>query len=304
MNYFKLPLLIFALFHSSHCQEYVLPLWNGNVPNRNDIGITETSDTTEIVLIKTVDRPDITIYLPSPKSATGKAVIIVPGGGYNVLAYHWEGTDIAKWLNSRGIAAIVLKYRLPHTANNITGRLSPFLDLQRAVRLTRHYAEKWRIDKNKVGVMGFSAGGHLAATLGTRFDEKNLFNTDAIDSVSCRPDFMILIYPVITMREPYLHRGSRHFLLGDNPSPTLVNYYSNELHVTKNTPPVFLIHAGDDPSVPVENSLLFYRKLRQNNVPAEMHIYPQGGHGFSLAIGRGHISSWTDRCIEWINMLE
>lgn len=285
-------------------QNFKLPLWENNIPNYIGNKVVDEIDTLDFIVVRKVDKPEITVYLPSKKNSTGEAVVICPGGGYNVLAYDWEGADIAKWLNSKGIAAIVLKYRLPHTANNIEGRLSPFLDLQRAIRLTRFNAEKWNINKNKVGVMGFSAGGHLASTLGTHFGEKNIFTTDDIDSISCRPDFMVLMYPVITFKEPYLHMGSRHFLIGDSPDSSLINYYSNELHVDKNTPPTFLALAGDDKSVPVQNSIMFYEKLHENSVPAEMHIYPEGGHGFSLAHGKGYLETWTDRCIDWIRSLD
>jgi acetyl esterase/lipase len=136
--------------------------------------------------------------------------------------------------------------------------------------------------------------------LGTHYEEENIFLSDDVDTISCRPDFMVLVYPVITFQEPYLHMGSRHFLIGDSPNSALINYYSNELHVNKNTPPTFIIHAGDDKSVPVENSLMFYQKLKDNSVFSEMHIYPTGGHGFSLALGKAHLSTWTDRCIDWL----
>lgn len=297
-------IIVFFISSTMLSQDYILPLWNEKIPNHNGIKIEEIIDTNEIMMIKAVDQPNISVYLPTEKNRNGMAAIVIPGGGYNILAYDWEGTEIAKWLNSKGITAIVLKYRLPHTKNNVKGRLSPFLDLQRAIRLTRFNSEKWGLDQNKVGVMGFSAGGHLASTLGTHFGEENIFNTDAIDSISCRPDFMVLMYPVITFKEPYLHMGSRHFLIGDSPDTALINYYSNELHVSKNTPPTFLALAGDDKSVPVQNSIMFYEKLHGNSVPAEMHIYPKGGHGFSLALGKGYLESWTDRCIDWMRSLE
>ncbi len=304
MNLPKIFITLCLINNFLSAQDFKLSLWGNDIPNQNNIKVIETIDTTEIIMITKVDKPDIAVYLPSKKNATGKAVIILPGGGYNILAYHWEGTDIARWLNSKGIAAIVLKYRLPHTKNNIVQHLSPLLDAKRAIRLTRYNAGKWNINKNEIGVMGFSAGGHLASTLGTHFDKDNNFITDSIDSISCRPDFMILMYPVITFKEPFLHRGSRHFLIGDSPDTSLVNYFSNELHVSKNTPPTFLVHAGDDQSVPVENSLIFYGQLKKYSVPTEMIIYPEGGHGFSLAIGNEHLATWTDRCIEWIKTIK
>jgi acetyl esterase/lipase len=280
-------------------QNFKLPLWENHIPNQNNIKVEELIDTSDLIRIKEVDKPIIEVYLPSKKNISGEAVVIFPGGGYSILAYVWEGTDIAKWLNANGICAIVVKYRLPHSANNIEGRLSPFLDAQRALRLTRFHAKEWNIDPNKIGIIGFSAGGHLASTLGTHFND-NFFITDKIDSISCRPDFMILMYPVITFKEPSLHTGSRHFLIGDSADSSLVNYYSNELHVTKDTPPTFLVHAGDDKAVPVENSIMFYNKLKENGVSAEMHIFREGGHGFGLALGKGRLAQWKDLCISWI----
>ncbi len=236
--------------------------------------------------------------------ATGQAVVICPGGGYVRLAYDWEGLDIAKWLNSKGIAAIVLKYRLPISKNNMVGYKSPLLDAKRAIRIVRYYASKWNIEKNKIGVMGFSAGGHLASTLGTHFDYGDSNASNEIDKMSSRPDFMVLGYPVITFTKPFMHRGSRNALLGENPDSSLVNLYSNELQVKEDTPPTFIVHADDDGAVPVENSLVFYEALRQKKIPVEMHIYPEGGHGFGLALGRGHLESWTDRCIDWLRWVD
>jgi acetyl esterase/lipase len=300
MQIFKLFLVltIISTFHL-FSQEYTLSLWENNIPNQNNIHVEETTEITDLVRIQQVDKPMIEVYLPSKKSQPGEAVVICPGGGYKILAYEWEGKDVAKWFNVNGITAIVLKYRLPHTSNNIEGRLSPFLDLQRAVRLTRYNADKWNINPNKVGIMGFSAGGHLASTLGTHFED-NFFTSDSIDAISCRPDFMILLYPVITFKEPYLHKGSKSFLIGDSPDSNLINYYSNELHVTEKTPPTFLVHASDDKSVPVQNSLMFYEALKSHNVQSEMHIFPEGGHGFGLAVGRGRLEQWKDLCIGWI----
>ncbi|MBD3383945.1 prolyl oligopeptidase family serine peptidase [candidate division KSB1 bacterium] len=284
-------------------QDYVMPLWQENIPNSKKTDETERRDTTDVVRISSVQMPDITVYLPAKKSATGQAVVICPGGGYRILAYDWEGTDIAKWLNSRGIAAMVLKYRLPGSKSNIIPHKSPLLDANRAIRLTRYHATGWNISPEKIGIMGFSAGGHLASTAGTHFDAADTADGDPVESLSSRPDFMILLYPVITFSKPVVHKGSRHALLGENPDSSLIRYYSNELQVKSNTPPTFIIHAGDDRSVPVENSLLFYRALVEKDISAEIHIYPYGGHGFSLAIGKGYLQSWTDRCIDWLDRL-
>jgi len=179
------------------------------------------------------------------------------------------------------------------------------LDAQRALRLTRYHAQAWNIDTAQVGIMGFSAGGHLASTAGTHFDTGKPDAKDEIERHSSRPDFMILVYPVVSFVNSQLaHAGSAKALLGQTPDPKLLEYYSNELQVKADTPPAFLIHAGDDEGVPVENSLLFYQALRNNKVPAELHVYPTGGHGFSLAIGKGHLQTWTERCAEWLRSLQ
>lgn len=284
-------------------QNYCLPLWVNDIPNSQKTNEIEIRDTTNAVRISYVQNPDISVYLPSKGNATGQAVVICPGGGYRILAYDKEGTDIAKWLNSKGIAGIVLKYRLPVSKSNIINHKSPLLDAQRAIRLTRYHANEWNIKKDKIGIMGFSAGGHLASTAGTHFDSGDANAADPVDSMSSRPDFMILIYPVITLNEEFTHQGSRTALLGENPDPELVQYYSNELQVKKDTPPAIIIHAGDDGAVPVKNSLLFYQALKDKGITAELHIYPEGGHGFSLAIGGSYLETWPDRCIDWLKSL-
>lgn len=304
MKSFIILLYILMMSYLSPAQNLILPLWQGQIPNNQKVNETEKQDVQDIVRISNVQVPDIAVFLPAKRNATGQAVVVCPGGGYAVLAYDWEGTDIAKWLNSKGIAAIVLKYRLPISKNNVTPHLSPLMDAQRAIRLTRHHAQEWNIDTAKVGIMGFSAGGHLASTAGTHFDFGKADATDPIEKWSSRPDFMILVYPVITFSQTVnAHIGSRNALLGQNPDPQLIEYYSNELQVKPDTPPTILIHAGDDAGVPVENSLLFYQALKNNKIPAELHVYPTGGHGFSLAIGKGHLESWTDRCIDWLKAL-
>lgn len=296
-------ILLSGIIPCLYSQNLTLPLWPEGIPNYRETGSTEKWDTSEIIYVTNVQVPDINVYLPAKRHATGQAVVICPGGGYYGLAYDWEGTDIAKWLNSKGIAGIVLKYRLPVSAGQIIPNESPLTDASRAVRLIRYHSEEWNIDPKWVGIIGFSAGGHLASTLGTHFDYGDVYAPNPIERISSRPDFMILIYPVITMTKPYVHKGSRNALIGEYPEPSLAQKYSNELHVSDDTPPTFLIHAGDDIGVPVENSLVFYQALIENNIPAELHIYPEGGHGFSLALNKGHLSQWTDLCIEWIRSL-
>lgn len=283
----------------------ILPLWPlGQVPNYQKTTEKERRDTAETIHIYTVQTPDIAIFLPPKKTATGQGIIICPGGGYTTLSYDWEGTEVAKLLNAKGIAAFVLKYRLPNSKSNIVPNQSPLLDAKRAMRLVRFNADKWNVKKDNIGIMGFSAGGHLASTLGTHFDDGDANAKDAVDRVSSRPDFMVLVYPVISMTKDIMHAGSRNNLIGENPSPELAKFYSSELQVTKNTPTTFLVHATDDKTVPVENSLLFYQALKENGVSAEMHIYPEGGHGFGLAVGKGYLETWTDRLIDWLRSLK
>ncbi len=286
-------------------QDVRMPLYPANaIPNYQKTSEVEKRDTTGTLRISLVQQPDIAVYLPTRGIATGQAVVICPGGGYGILAYDKEGTDFAKWLNSKGIAAIVLKYRLPNSRSNIVPHQSPLLDAKRAIRLVRANASMWNIQKDKVGVIGFSAGGHLASTLGTHFDAGNPSAADSVERYSSRPDFMILAYPVITMSKPYMHVGSRNNLIGANPTEELANLYSNDLQVTKETPPTFIVHATDDGGVPVENALSFYQALKTNGVPAEMHIYPKGGHGFGLATGRGYLETWTDRLSDWLKTMK
>lgn len=299
-----LSLCLLITINICFSQGNTIPLWSGNIPNHQKTDEVEAQENEDILLIKNVQEPTLEIYLPAKRNATGKAMVICPGGGYQYLAYDWEGTDIAKWLNSKGIAAFVLKYRLPKSNSLIIGHKAPLQDAQRAIRLVRHNSEKWNVSKNQIGIMGFSAGGHLASTLGTHYNEGEISLPSTIDSLSARPDFMVLIYPVITMRSSYTHEGSRNNLLGENPEQELIDFYSNELHVDKNTPPTFIVHSTNDRSVSVMNSILFCQALVKEEIYSEMHIYPKGGHGFSLAIGQGHLQTWIDRLYEWIESLK
>jgi acetyl esterase/lipase len=284
-------------------QDIVLPLYPGPIPNSKSTGSTEKIEKSDIVRISNVQIPDIAVYLPTKKWATGQAVIICPGGGYWILAYDYEGTDIAKYFNSIGVAAIVLKYRLPTYGNCIEPHKAPLMDAQRAMRIVRFNAAKWNIDSAKIGIMGFSAGGHLASTLGTHFDYGNKNAADSIEQQSCRPDFMILMYPVISFTDPSMHSGSKEALLGKNPSEDLAIYYSNELQVKSDTPPTFFVHADDDSGVPVENTLLMYKALRAKKIPAELHILSEGEHGFGLALNNEHVASWTGSLRLWLKSL-
>lgn len=245
------------------------------------------------------DKPALTICLPDKDKAIGTAVVICPGGGYENLATDHEGTQIADWLNSVGIAAFIVQYR--HNGKGYSFP-APMQDAQRAMRIVRGRAGEWSIDPKRIGILGFSAGGHLASSIGTHFKNNYYDAKDALDKVSCRPDFMILAYPVITMDDSYTHKGSQINLLGKNPDPNLIVNYSNEKQVTSETPPAFLVHSNEDPAVPVENSVNFYLALRKAKVPAEMHIYLKGGHGTGLEKKHGVISTWSERCVDWMTL--
>ncbi|NMC41757.1 MAG: alpha/beta hydrolase [Bacteroidales bacterium] len=304
MRIATISMTLFVASLTAFGQEYVLPLYTGKIPFSNDKIIEEKVAQEDVTRISNVVTPDIAVYLPARRYATGQAVVICPGGGYRILAYDHEGRDLAKYLNSIGVAGIVLKYRLPVSGNVTEPHKVPLADAQRAIRLVRYVAEKWNINPSKIGIMGSSAGGHLASTLGTHFDYGNKASSDPVEQVSSRPDFMILLYPVISFTAPCTHKGSRDALLGENPSKELLEYYSNELQVKTDTPPAFFVHADDDRGVPVENTLLMYAALRKNNIPAELHIISEGGHGFGLASDNAHVSSWAGSLklwLQWIN---
>jgi acetyl esterase/lipase len=243
------------------------------------------------------DKPSLTIY-PAPEPRTNTAVIVCPGGGYGALAMDHEGTQIARWLNSIGVTAFVLQYRIAPRYHHP----APLLDAQRAIRLVRLNAAEYRIEANRIGIWGFSAGGHLASTTGTHFDSGNPQAADPVDRVSCRPDFMILAYPVISFTTPYTHAGSLRNLLGDHPDPNLAASLSNETQVTAETPPTFLFHTNQDAGVPPENSVLFYMALRKTGVPAELHIYERGPHGVGLAPTDAVLSTWSARLKDWLEL--
>jgi acetyl esterase/lipase len=242
------------------------------------------------------DKPWMTPYLPSGK-ATGTAVVVCPGGGYGGIAMDHEGKQVAQWLNDNGIAAFVLKYRHRGTGY---GHPAPLQDVQRAIRVVRTRAAEWNIKPDHIGVLGFSAGGHLASSSGTHIAPADPNAADPVARVTSRPDFMVLIYPVISLIEPYTHGGSRQNLLGDNPPEDLVIAMSNERQVTSETPPTFLVHGNEDTGVPAENSLAFYAALRRAKVPAEMHIFEKGPHGFGLGKPGDEASVWPKLAIRWL----
>lgn len=259
----------------------VFPLYPGAVPNSipgKDQEVTQIKDAKHISISK-ISRPTYTFFPAPGDKANGTAIVVCPGGGYMNNAAGHEGYEVAKTLNEMGITAIVLKYRIPNDSTMVNKEIGPLQDAQRAIQVVRQHAKEWNVDSNRVGIMGFSAGGHLASTVGTHFKKAVIENTG---NINLRPDFMVLLYPVISFTDSLAHMGSRNQLIGKSPSPDKIKEYSNELQVTSQTPPAFLVHAGDDKTVKVQNSVSFYLALLANKVPAEMHIYPAGGHGFGM----------------------
>jgi acetyl esterase/lipase len=274
----------------------IIPLYD-KVPNSKPAPDKEKSVVTDGILrISKVSVPAMTIYKPISQNDKKTAVIICPGGGYGILAATHEGSDVARLFNEWGITAFVLKYRLPDDTIMIDKRIGSLQDAQRALQLVRENAVKWNIDPAKVGIMGFSAGGHLAATASTHFDKAVIDNANAI---SLRPDFSILIYPVISFRDSLAHMGSRNNLVGKNPSWENIQDYSNEMQVNARTPPAFLVHASDDKSVKAGNSVRYYEALLKNNVSAELHLYQKGGHGFGMN-NKTTIDKWMERLKNWL----
>lgn len=298
-------LFLITMVIGANAQDTIIPLWpKDKIPNRVESDEKEIhTQGGDLLRISKVQEPTIEVYLPAKSNANGQAMLIFPGGGYHILAYDWEGTDIAKFLNGKGIAGIVVKYRLPSSDSQKEKHNVPLIDAQRALRIVRNRAEVYNIDPMKIGIMGFSAGGHLASTLGTHFNEKVYEPIDEVDKQSARPDFMALIYPVVTFTQTTKHSGSEKALLGENAAMEMQERFSNEMQVDGQTPPTLLVHAADDKGVPVENSLLFFQALKDNKVPATMHIYPTGGHGFSLARDNVHLRGWTERLFEWMESL-
>jgi acetyl esterase/lipase len=244
------------------------------------------------------DKPAITIYMPPNTTGPLTAVIIAPGGSYRSLSMNNEGRAPANYLNSLGVAAFVLRYRLGPLYHHPV----ELGDIQRAIRTIRSQADQWHIAPDRIGVMGFSAGGHLASSASTHFDNGNPEAADAIDRVSSRPDFAVLCYPVISFVEPFAHQGSKNFLLGENPAPALVRSLSSETQVTASTPPTFLFHTNADATVPVENSVAYFLALRKAGVPAELHIFKEGRHGVGLAMQDPALAEWSRLLANWLRV--
>jgi len=287
-------LFMAVLICHSMIAQTIIPLYE-KVPNSiPSINKEEGVITDGILRVSKVSIPTLAMYTPAAINDKHAAIIICPGGGYARLAASHEGSDVAKVFNDWGITAFVLKYRLPDDTIMIDRSIGPLQDAQRAIQLLRENAANWNIDPNRIGIMGFSAGGHLASTASTHFNKPVIDNPN---NVSLRPDFSILLYPVISFTDSLAHMGSRANLIGRNTEKVIE--YSNELQVTSQTPPAFLVHAGDDKTVKVENSIRYYLALQKNNVPAEMHIYPKGGHGFGMN-NKTTTDKWMERLKSWL----
>jgi acetyl esterase/lipase len=296
--YMKYSLIVMiALLSLETLAQKTIPLYDGKIPgakNSPDVEKTEYKD--GVVRVSNISVPTISIF-PAPKQlSNGTAIIVFPGGGYRINALSHEGMDVAKKLNELGITAFVVKYRIPNDATMEKREIGPLQDAQQAIRLVREHATEWEVNPDRIGIMGFSAGGHLASTLGTHY------STAVIDNekqTRLRPDFMVLVYPVISFADSITHQGSRDQLIGKNPPAQKVRYFSNELQVTADTPPAFIVHAGDDKGVSVKNSLFFYERLIRFNVPAELHVYENGGHGFGME-NSTTTDRWMDRLAAWL----
>ena len=269
----------------------IIKLYNDTIPNSKPSQIKEI-DRGGVYF--GVTNPTLQIYLPEKGKSTGAAVVICPGGGYAALVYQPEGVRTAKEFAKHGVAAFVLKYRLPSDSTMIDKKIGPLQDAQQAIKVVRESASKWGVDTNKVGIMGFSAGGHLASTEATHYRKALIKNEE---NINLRPDFQILVYPVISMEDKLTHLGSRINLLGQDPSQKMKDEFSSELHVDKNTPQAYITQAGDDKTVDVDNSIVYYEALRHQGVPAELHLYPHGGHGFVLKL---NTDDWMAPIFQWM----
>ncbi|HTR81516.1 MAG TPA: alpha/beta hydrolase [Bacteroidota bacterium] len=293
-------LTLLILSASSFCQPKTIRVWEGSIPG----AIEDPSYKSETIYIDgnkpritKVTDPTLDFYPAPADKATGVAIVICPGGGYGRLAIDHEGTLVAVWLNTIGISAFVLTYRLPSDAIMVNKSIGPLQDGQEAIRIVRRHAKEWNIDPHKIGIMGFSAGGHLAAMVSTHFADTVYQHSN---TTSARPDFSVLVYPVISMDSTITHRGSRDNLLGPAPSNETVRYFSADRSVSKETPPAFIVQAADDKTVPVQNSIAYFLALEKIGIPCELHIYESGGHGFGLGGGTGTKSTWPQAFKAWL----
>ncbi|MDQ3063054.1 MAG: alpha/beta hydrolase [Acidobacteriota bacterium] len=293
--FLSLLLFLFLTPPAAFSQEFILLWEKGKMPNSKGI---ELKDEIRNERVYQVGTPGFYAFFPSNQENNGAAVLICPGGGYERLAFQISGMQLAKWFNTLGISAFVLNYRLPNSPDVQKREIAPLQDAQRALRVIRSNAEKWKIKPDKIGVLGTSAGGHLAANLGTATEDAAKIN-DELDKFPFTPNFMILVSPVITMGE-YAHAGSRKNLLGVNPSKELIEKYSLEKQVTATTPAAFIVHAADDKAVNPRNSLILYNALLDKNISASLHIFPNGGHAIALRNNPGSTETWTNLCEMWL----
>ena len=280
------------------CAQVEMPLYNGAIPNSKPGPNKEFRDTAAggILIVHNISEPTLTIFEPPKEKQNGTAIIVIPGGGYSIVAIGHEGYDVAKRFNEMGITAFVLKYRIPNDSTMEDKSIGPLQDAQRAIQVVRQNAKKWHLNKNAIGILGFSAGGHLASTAGTHYKTAVIPNKK---KTNLRPDFMVLVYPVISFMETLVHQGSRDNLIGKNPQQEKIRLYSNELQVNQDTPPTFLVHAKDDGGVKFQNSEIFYQALKRNGVPAEIYLFDKGGHGFGMNNPTSDVK-WMDLVQEWL----
>ena len=299
LSFISYKLIVLSLLSLNVISQEVLPLYPDGIPNSKPVADTESSAVNDgILIVSNVTKPSLTVYLPEKSRATGEAIIVVPGGGYHILAAGHEGVDVARSLNEMGIAAFVLKYRIPDTTWMVKPEIGPIQDAQRALQIVRENAKKWNLDKNKIGMLGFSAGGHLVSTAATHFKKAYIPNRK---KTNLRPDFVVLIYPVISFVDSAMHIGSAENLLGKEASLEKRKEFSAEINVTPETPPTFIVHAKDDP-VSVRNTTLYADSLNAKGIFSEVLLYDSGGHGFGLVNKTSNIL-WPDRLQQWIRKL-
>lgn len=299
-KYIFIFLFLVSFMESINAQE-TIPLYEGIVPNSKPYTTKEwwEPQSNGDTIVHYISQPTLTVFLPEKAKANGTAVIICPGGGYWITSIVKEGFAVARKFNEMGVAAFVLNYRIPNDSSMVDKKIGPLQDGQRAIQFVRLNAKKWNIDPGKVGIMGFSAGGHVASTVATHFKKNYIANTE---NINLRPDFAILIYPVISFQDNIGHIGSRDQLIGKNPPQNLIDSFSNELQVTAGTPPAFLVHATNDDVVPVMNSVSYYEALLKYKIPAEMHLYKSGGHGFGMNNPTSD-DEWMERCRNWMKSM-
>jgi acetyl esterase/lipase len=291
MKKLKTCFIALCLFPLAVQAQEIVKLYPDSIPNAKPTTLPDVPQNPSGLVRRSI-HPTLEVYLPEKEKANGAAVVICPGGGYSVIVYEGEGVTTAKEFAKNGVAAFVLKYRLPNDSFEVNKTIAPLQDAQQAIKMVRKNAAKWNVDTNKVGIIGFSAGGHLASTEATHYQKALIENKS---NTNLRPDFLIVVYPVISMEDSLTHADSRRQLLGNSPSKQLMDEYSNELQVNEQTPPTWITHAADDNVVDVDNSIRFFEQLRHHNVQVEMHIYPKGGHGFIF-----RQKGWMEPLLLWM----